>query len=71
MWDGETPWDPPVGCTAVPDPDGAAQIGYTYNPNDGSYTPPVITTVAAVTVEQLQSQLAALAAQISALTNQN
>lgn len=26
LWDGETDWQPPEGCTAVPDPDGTYQI---------------------------------------------
>jgi hypothetical protein len=54
-WDGVTPWEPmpyqpvdadgnPVGDptpqTAVPDTDPpTAQIGYTYNPADGTFTP--------------------------------
>ena len=54
-WDGVTPWTPndyqavdangvPVGDptpqTAVPDTDPpTAQIGYSYNPGDGTFTP--------------------------------
>lgn len=26
VWDGVTEWQPPEGCTAVPDPDGVYQI---------------------------------------------
>lgn len=26
IWDGVSDWQPPEGCTAVPDPDGAYQI---------------------------------------------
>jgi len=56
LWDGVTPWTPPdyqpvdadgnpVGDptpqTAVPDTDPpTAQIGYTYNSTDGTFSPP-------------------------------
>jgi hypothetical protein len=26
LWDGETDWQPPAGCTAVPDPDNLHPI---------------------------------------------
>lgn len=26
LWDGQSDWQPPEGCTAVPDPDGTYQI---------------------------------------------
>ena len=26
LWDGEAEWQPPAGCTAVPDPDGTHSI---------------------------------------------
>jgi len=55
LWDGDTPWTPndyqavdengiavgdPTPQTAVPDTDPpTAQIGYTYNPGDGTFTP--------------------------------
>lgn len=29
LWDGETEWQPPEGCTAVSDPEGSHQIAPT------------------------------------------
>lgn len=39
VWDGESPWQPPVDCTAVQiPPDSAAGIGWNYV--DGKFVPP-------------------------------
>jgi hypothetical protein len=67
-WDGVTPHEVLEGQIKIPDPDNLAQIGGTYNPADGTFTAPVITTVKQTTIEQIQAQLAALTDQLNTLT---
>ena len=38
VWDGVAQWSPPDGCIAVQS--DLAGIGWIYNPQDGSFTPP-------------------------------
>lgn len=38
LWDGVSDWAPPEGCTAIQS--DVAGIGWIYNPDDGSFTPP-------------------------------
>ena len=38
VWDGVSPWSPPEGTFIIQTDD--AGIGWTYDPNDGSFTPP-------------------------------
>ena len=38
VWDGVTPWEPPAGTFAVQS--DTAGIGWIYDPDDGSLTPP-------------------------------
>lgn len=38
VWDGHSSWSPPEGCIAIQS--DLAGIGWTYNPKDGSFTPP-------------------------------
>jgi hypothetical protein len=40
VWDGVTPWSPPPGHYAVLNDDGAGSIGWSYDPNTGTWTPP-------------------------------
>jgi len=69
-WDGTTPWEAPAGHTVVNIQGQGVGIGYTYV--NGTFTAPpapaLETAPATPTIEQLQAQLAALQAQIAALT---
>jgi hypothetical protein len=38
MWDGESPYTPPLGCFLVQS--DTANIGDIYDPNNGTFTPP-------------------------------
>jgi len=38
LWDGVSTWSPPEGCIAIQS--DVAGIGWIYNPDDGSLTPP-------------------------------
>ena len=39
IWDGVTPWTPPVGCYVEPVGDSGAGIGWSYI--DGQFVPPI------------------------------
>lgn len=38
VWDGVSEWSPPSGTFAIQSDE--AGIGWTYNPGDGTFTPP-------------------------------
>lgn len=53
IWDGETEWQPPKGCTAVPDPDNSYAIHQEPQPEPED-------PLAALTPEQKAALLALL-----------
>lgn len=40
LWDGVTPWTPPDGETAIRVGDQMCDLGYTYDPATGLFSPP-------------------------------
>lgn len=42
VWDGETEWSPPSGFFAVNVEDKRADIGDSYDPSTGEFTPPPV-----------------------------
>ncbi len=40
VWDDVTPWSAPAGHYTVLDNDGAGSIGWTYDPNTGTWSAP-------------------------------
>lgn len=59
VWDGVSDWQPPEGCTAVPDPDGAYQIYVEPQPE----TEPDPDPLASLTPEQKAALVALLQGQ--------
>jgi hypothetical protein len=57
LWDGESDWQPPAGCTAVPDPDNLHSIHQEPQPE------PDVDPLASLTDEQKAALVALLQGQ--------
>jgi|NOAtaT_7_FD_contig_31_7043877_length_310_multi_2_in_0_out_0_2 hypothetical protein len=40
LWDGVTPWTPPDGCTPIKINSQPCDIGWIYDPQTGTFSPP-------------------------------